>query len=230
MKKGFLMALMALAVSANASARVVNDDESNNFVIEDGELWDWTMHLGVGVNLVSDAPDGYSFAPFKSWDVRWTPFSFEYTPKNASQTYSIGLGFNWRNFGLKDNGTAFVKGGDVVGLGLFPAGTGSHYSSVHLLSLNVPLLFTQRINKNFAFSLGPVVNFNTGAWLKSDYKTGDVVTNLTTKKVGQRPVTVDIFAEFEAYGVGLFCKYAPMSVFKKDRGPEFKSFTVGLYF
>lgn len=226
-----LMALLAVAVSANAATTVAEDEKKTDVVLRDGETNDVLMHLAVGVNAVMDAPDGYSFAPFKSWDVQWTVFSYEYTPKNASQTYSVGLGLNWSNFGLKDNGTAFFKGaGDVVGLAAFPANTEDRFSSIHRLSLNIPLLFTQNFGKHFSVTLGPVVNFNTGCWLHNNYSVGDNSTDITTKKMKQNPVTVDVMGVFDIYGVGLYCKYSPMNVFKKDRGPEFKSLTLGLYF
>jgi len=70
-------------------------------------------------------------------------------------------------------------------------------------------------------------------------KVGDVTTlgaftvgtdNYQTKKIGQRVVTVDVMGIFDIYGIGLFCKYSPMDVFKEDRGPEFNSLTFGLYF
>ena len=69
-------------------------------------------------------------------------------------------------------------------------------------------------------------NSNTGIVLNDD----ETSTNIHTKSIGQRPVTVDILGVFNIYGVGVFCKYSPMSVFKSDRGPEFRSLTFGLYF
>lgn len=201
-----------------------------DLVLKDGENDKWTMHLGVGVNLVTGAPDAYEFAPFKSWDIQWTVVQYNYTPKNAKQTYSIGLGLNWRNYGLKDNGTAFLKAGDVVGLGAFPSNAGSRYSSVQTLAISVPLLFTQKVSKDVSITVGPIVNFNAGGWVKRSYEEGDNDIEVSTSKIGQNPVTVSAFGMVDIDGFGLFCKYSPMNVFKKDRGPEFNSFTLGFYF
>ena len=242
-----MMALMAACMTANAeeieNVNVVNDANEQaapandkkgktetDLVLKDGENDKWTMHLGVGVNLVTGAPDAYEFAPFKSWDIQWTVVQYNYTPKNAKQTYSIGLGLNWRNYGLKDNGTAFLKAGDVVGLGAFPSNAGSRYSSVQTLAISVPLLFTQKVSKDVSITVGPIVNFNAGGWVKRSYEEGDNDIEVSTSKIGQNPVTVSAFGMVDIDGFGLFCKYSPMNVFKKDRGPEFNSFTLGFYF
>lgn len=218
-----MMALLAVCMTANAQ-------EKRDITLKDGENDDWTMHIGIGVNLVTGVSDGYEFAPFKSWDIQWTVVQYNYTPKNAKQTYSIGLGLNWRNYGLKDNGTSFEKVGDVVGLGAFPNNAGSRYSSVQTLAINVPLLFTQKVSKDVSFTVGPIVNFNVGGWVKRNYEIGDNDYDISTCKIGQAPVTVSAFGMVDIDGFGIFCKYSPMKVFKKNRGPEFNSFTLGFYF
>lgn len=238
MKKMMLMALLAVSFSAYAATDGlglpgnVSDDKNgkNDLVLHEGDNDLVTMHLGVGVNVATDVPDGYSFAPFKSWDIQWTMLAYEWTPKNASQTYSVGIGLKWSNYGLKDKGMAFEKVDETTTLVPFPEGVSDRYSRVHTLSLNFPVLFKQDFGKHFSFTVGPVLNINTGAWLKSGYEVGDVDHDFTTKQIGQRKVTVDIFGALDIYGVEVFCRYAPMSVFKKDHGPEFKSLTFGLYF
>ena len=232
MKKLFLMVLLAVGLTTNAETFTSNEEESKSktdLTLKDGETTDWTMHFGVGVNIATGAPDGYEFAPFKSWDLQWTVAQIDYTPKGASQTYSAGLGLNWRNYGLKDNNTMLAKTGDVVGLVPFTGNDGSRSSRIHTMGINVPLFFTQKFSKDFSFSVGPVVNFNLGGWINNSWEVGDIEHKSSAKKIGLRPVTVDIMGVFDISGLGIFCKYSPMSVFKKDRGPEFRSITVGLY-
>ena len=63
------------------------------------------------------------------------------------------------------------------------------------------------------------------------YEQGDIETDQSTRKIGQRPFTVDLMGIVHfCKGGGIYFKYSPMSVLKKDKGPEFKSFAVGLYF
>ena len=249
MKKLLMMALLAVGMTANAEGTkdftnvnetngvTITDDNGDkdkgsktDIVLKEGECGNWTIHVGIGVNLVTGAPDAYEFAPFKSWDIQFTVVSYDYTPKGASQTYSIGLGLNWRNYGLKDNGTSLVKANNLVGLAPFPANAGSRYSSVQTLGINIPLLFTQKVSKSVSLSVGPIVNFNAWGWVNRDYELGDDDNSISTRKIGQRPVTVDVMGIVDIDGFGIFCKYSPMKVFKKDRGPEFNSVTLGLYF
>ena len=231
MKKLLILAFLAVGMTANAGNLFSRDkSDDNDLVLKKGRNSDVTMHLGVGVNVVTGAPEGYEFAPFKSWDFQWTVVQYDYKPKRGSQTYSIGLGLNWRSYGLKDNNTAFEKVNDVVGLGGFPNNAGSRHSHVRTLGINIPLLFTQSLGKDCSFSLGPVVNFKVGGWVKNDWEVGDQTIDVSTSKIGQRTFTVDALGILDFDGFGIFCKYSPMSVFKNDRGPEFKSITFGLYF
>ena len=227
MKKLLVLALLAVGMTAYAQS---SKDDKIDVMWHEGEEVDWTMHVGVGVNLVTGAPDNMEFAPFKSWDIQVTLVQMDYTPIGASQTYSIGAGLNWRNYRLKDENQAFVKNADIIGLGEFPANASSKSSSIKTLGINIPLLFTQRFSKDFSLTVGPVINFNAWGWAKCNYELGDTDFEMSTRKIGQRPVTVDVLGVADICGIGIFCKYSPMSVLKKERGPEFKSVTVGLYF
>ena len=102
MKKLLWMALLAVCMTANAQ-------DKKNVVLKEGKNDNWTMQVGVGLNFVTGAPGEYEFAPFKSWDIQWTVLQYNYKPKGTKQTYSIGLGLNWRNYGLKDNNTSFQR-------------------------------------------------------------------------------------------------------------------------
>lgn len=57
MKKLLLMALMAVCLTVNAQ-------DKKDVVLKDGENDNWTMQLGLGVNLVTGASGEYEFAPF----------------------------------------------------------------------------------------------------------------------------------------------------------------------
>lgn len=231
MKKLLFFVLLAVSASAHAVTLPADEEEAKkDIVLKKGDNSSWTMHFGLGVNVVTGAPDGYKFNAFRSWDIQLTIAQYEYKPKGAAQTYAAGIGLNWSNYGLKDNGTQFTKVGDVVTAGeYYPVDSEDQSSHVQTFAINVPLLFTQNFGKHFSVTLGPVVNFNVGGWVEHSYTLGDTHVESSTKKIGQRPVTVDVLGVFDIYGVGAFCKYSPMSVFKKDRGPEFKSLTFGLY-
>ena len=116
MKKLLLMALMAVAMTANAEDKneilVANDDEVTNEggikLTKDDDNDNWSMHFALGVNIPQKA-EGCSFAPFRSWELNWTVLQYDYTPKKSKTTLSAGLGFNWRTYTLSGHEDGFFK-------------------------------------------------------------------------------------------------------------------------
>ena len=188
------------------------------------------LDFGVGIPIVTNVPDGWGFSG-KSWEII-LGLRYKYTPKKALQTYSTGLWCNWSTYALKSN-YAFTKdANDVVVPGAFPANASDKYSAMRIFSLSVPFFFTQRFGRtsDFRFTLGPVVNFNVYGRLYNEYTIGDNEFNISTKGFQYRPVTLDIMAMLSWRQLSLFCKYSPMSVLESDKGPQFRSVSVGLFF
>ena len=107
MKKLLLLAFLTVGMTANAETVVNNDDDEqieNKGGIELGKGKDeddrWSMHLALGVDIPTGAPSGVEFAPFRSWEINWTVFQYDYTPGKSNTTLSAGLGLNWRNYTL----------------------------------------------------------------------------------------------------------------------------------
>ena len=243
MKKLLLMALLAAGLSANAAVLTDNDDETGTVGgVNLGEGVDendrWTMHVNVGVDVPTDVPSGLDFAPFRSWEIGVTVVQYDYTPKNWKTTFSAGLGFDWRNYTLKGHEKAFVKvpantlgnPNEFVNVAIADEKSDKRSSRIHTVSLSIPLMVKQRFNKNFAISVGAQLNWNFRAHLHNYFEQGDNEVSVDTKKIGHRPLTVDILGIVHIERFGLYCKYSPMSVMKKDRGPEFKSLAFGIYF
>lgn len=198
---------------------------------EECKVHDFKTHFSLGVNIGLGTPDGMSVKPFKSWDIAWTVLQYDYSPKNTLQTYSAGIGIGWHNYGIGSS-KMFVKDGNgVVAMTDYPANADSKYSRIHIFSISMPLLYKQKFDKKgkYSLSLGPVVNFNVLGHLTSGYKLGDVETGMTIKNIDYRPVTVDIMGVLYLDDIGIYARYTPMTIMKKDRGPEFRSLTLGLY-
>ncbi len=234
MKKLFLLAFLAVGMTANAETIVNHDDDEavDKSAIDMGQGKDendrWSMHVAVGVNIPIDTPDGVNFAPFRSWEFNWTVFQYDYTPKDWKTTFSAGLGFNWRRYTLKGHDKMFGKVDDWVWVHTPDQKMDDLSSNVHTTSLNVPLLVKQRFSKSFAISLGAQVNWNFWGRMRNYYEDGDNQFDITTKDIGHRPFTVDVLGIVHIGKIGVYCKYSPMSVLKKDRGPGFQSLAVGL--
>ena len=241
MKKLLLFVMLAVGMTAYAQDMDVKYvDTSNDGGVKLGQGADeddhWTMHFAVGVDIPVST-DGLDFAPFRSWDINFTVVQYDWTPKNSKTTLSAGLGLNWRNYTLSGHDKMFDKlsintsNDEVVTVHNRPGEYSELSSRVHTVGLSMPLLVKQRFGKNFAISLGAQLNWNYYARLNNEYEIGDHEIEDLTKKIGQRPITVDILGIVHvAKGLGIYCKYSPMSVFKKDKGPDFKSLSVGFYF
>lgn len=194
----------------------------------DNECWDFD--LGFGLPIATNVPSGMSFAPFKSYE--WIlGFRYKYTPQDALQTYSVGLWCNWRQYTLDTNMMFGKNANNVIDLYDYPTNASDKRSSIYVFGLSVPFLFTQKFGhkSHFKFTLGPVVNFNLYGRIHNKYSLGDDNIEIKTKGIEYRPVTVDIMGMFQYKGIGLYCKYSPMSVLKKDMGPDFRSISVGVF-
>lgn len=237
MKKLLLMALMAVAMTANAEDKneilVANDDEVTNEggikLTKDDDNDNWSMHFALGVNIPQKA-EGHSFAPFRSWELSWTVLQYDYTPKKSKTTLSAGLGFNWRTYTLSGHEDGFFKVVDFVGIGKTTEKYDNFSSNISTTAISMPLLIKQRFSKSFAISLGAQLNWNFYSRIHNYGEQGDNELDTYTKKIGQRPITVDVLGILHFGKLGVYCKYSPMSVLKKDRGVEFKSFAAGIYF
>lgn len=252
MKKILLLALLAVGMVANAEEKnenvVLNDadmvmlaidddnntSENNSDGIKLGDGKDsndrWSMHFYVGGIIPTGVPSDMRFSERYSGEINWTIIQYDYTPKNSKVTLSAGLGFNWHKYELYGHKDMFYKDGDVVKVGPAAPNMDDLWSDIHTTSLSMPLLAKYSFSKNFAISLGGQLNWNYYGRLRTSYEHNDSDTDIYTKKIGQRPFSVDILGIIHLWDLGVYCKYSPMSVLKKDRGPEFQSVTIGLRF
>lgn len=196
----------------------------------------WDFDLGVGYPIATNVPNGMSFAPFKSYE--WIlGVRYKYTPKKALQSYSVGLWCDWRKYTLDTNKLFDKDANNVIGLYDYPTNADDKRSGIYIFSLSVPFLFTQKLGKNSDWKLtaGPVVNFNLYGRIDNEFSLGDYENNIKIKNVDYRPVTVDIMFMAQYRHVGIYCKYSPMSVLKKNstngvENPQFQSISVGVFF
>lgn len=205
-----------------------------NVVDVDGS--DWDLDLGFGLPIATNVPNGMSFAPLKSWE--WIlGIRYKYTPKKALQTYSVGLWCDWRKYTLDTNKLFDKDANNVIGLYDYPTNADNKRSGIYIFSLSVPFLFTQKFGQksDWKYTMGPVVNFNLYGRIDNEYSLGDYENNIKVKNIDYRPVTVDIMFMAQYRHLGIYCKYSPMSVLKKNsangvENPQFQSISVGVFF
>jgi hypothetical protein len=207
----------------------------------------WVIDLGIGWSAPTNTPKGHGFAVFRSDEV-FVGLRYCYTPTGALQTYSAGLWCNWRTYELPHSGKGYMykTKDDVVTFGNYVADGKDNYSDVRshirIFSLSVPFLFTQKFGKKSksSFSVGPVVNFNLRGRINNEWKNGDDYVEVSTKGFDYNVVTVDFMGILKSGGIGLYFKYSPMSVLKKNsvtaadgtiiENPQFKALSFGLFF
>ena len=189
-----------------------------------------TMHLGVGGCTALGSPEEMDVSMNHSFEIFWTIAQWGYTPKNSRSTWSVGFGIGWRNYRMNGN-MRFQKTADnnvivspYAGENVVPK-----FSRVKVFSLQMPLLYRYKFSKNFAFSVGPVLNLNTHSSLKTRYKMDGQKHKDKANDARVNPVSVDFMGIIDTPFIELYLKYSPCNVLKTDYAPKFQSLSVGIY-
>lgn len=229
-----VMALSVQALERRDTIVIVNGDTVKNTTkqraydkYKKADFLDFDLALGF--SAPTGAPDGLGFAPFRSTE--WTiGLRYKYTPKKALQTYSVGLWAKWSSYALSKDKMFVMDDSHVVGVGAFPDKSSSKRSAINIFSLSVPFLFTQKFGHKscWSFTLGPVVNFNLKGRINNEYTVGDYENDIYVKGIEYRPVTIDLMGMVTYKKVSAYFKYSPMSVLKKDMGPQFHALSFGV--
>ena len=182
--------------------------------------------LMIGFTAPTHTDSGTDFSTFRSWEfaIPFIEASFFFDKKHRNAV-ALQTFFNWRNYRMTGD-TRFVKNerGNVE-LASYPEGAKPKFSRVKVFSLSGALLYSYSY-KHWGFSLGPVINFNTYASIKTRYSIDGGKYKDVDKHINQRKVTFDIMGVFETPGIDLYLKYSPNDVLKD--GVKFRSLTFGL--
>lgn len=202
------------------------------FNLSDGHPVKWeivTRGLSLGWVTPVEASPWFDPSMGHSIELSWLMvMGIEMTYRSFS--VSAGLGVEGRNFVTKGS-RYFLKNPDGrISLEPYADNMAERRSRINVFSLEVPVLCTLKFgNKNYwGVTTGPVVNFNTSANIKTQYKIGDEEYSVKTNGIGQRPVTVDVLLSLHYRGIGLYARYSPMNVLKTASDMEFGAFSTGI--
>ncbi len=192
--------------------------------------WDCiSSGLSLGwINTLNAVPD-FDASMWKSNELSWLVVlgvSMNY----RSTSVTSGLGIRWQNFVTKGD-HYFKKNEDGrISLAAYGEGTTHHRSRIKVFSLQIPLLYGVSFgrHRNLLMNFGPILNFNTGGSIKTQYHDGNEEYSIKTRKIGQRPVTVDLYGVVRFKSVGWYVRYSPMNVLSDKTGLEFNSVSTGL--
>lgn len=182
--------------------------------------------LMIGFTAPTHTDSGTDFSTFRSWEfaIPFIEASFFFDKKHRNAV-ALQTFFNWRNYRMTGD-MRFVKNeSGNVELASYPEGAKPKFSRVKVFSLSGALLYSYSY-KHWGFSLGPVINFNTYASIKTRYSIDGGKYKDVDKHINQRKVTFDIMGVFETPGIDLYLKYSPNDVLKD--GVKFRSLTFGL--
>jgi len=175
-----------------------------------------------------DAPAGMDVNMASSYEIAMDHIlGLAVRPWRNGTSFLLGVGVQWKQYRMTGL-TRFEKQGDFINLTGYPEGATDRYSRLKVFSITMPLLFRQKIGKMFNFVIGPELNFNTRASLRTKYELDGKEIVDKAKGVHQQKVTVDLMAAFLCQSVGVYVKYSPTDIFDSAYAPKFKHLSVGL--
>ncbi|EGK01344.1 hypothetical protein [Dysgonomonas gadei] len=208
---------------------VMYDGSSYNFIFS----WKKKKHLsphwtGIGMGFMNydDIPNG-NLKMSTSHNFTVNIIDFHKQIKNSNWLLVSGIGSEWSRYHFDDNSALTKKDGITV---FEPAPEGVNYKATQLIAyyVTIPLLLEYQTS-NFHIS-GGVVGF-LKYYSKSQVKFKD---DEGTHKVsmGQdlniRPIDMRFRLQMGINNVGVYGYYAPFSMFSKDKGPDLKTYTIGI--
>ena len=217
--------LVAAALVLSAPKAAAQDDSK----IMIGSNVEYNMGIGFGIDFMSGLPDEYDWAG-KAWGL---DFSFNFAEfywgglSNTHQFY-LTLGLENKSFRLRDDTQFNLLDKHLVPV-VFPDADDMKMSALRVFSWNVGMGYRYVASDDFAFSLGPIVNFNTGSRIKNKWYDADGKKQKEKIKWGkQELITIEFMAKLEYHGIGLYVKYNPFPLFQEEFGPKATTWSVGL--
>lgn len=188
-----------------------------------------TKGWGMGWITPLNAPKGMDISMWKSNEFSWL-MALGIQMRRHNHTLSFGLGLNWQNF--VTNGSRYfdkTADGNII-MTPYNEGSSKKSSRIQVFSLQLPVLYGFRFgHKNrLGFNIGPTINFNTAASIKTQYRFGGKEYSVKTNNINQVPVTVDALATINYRIIGLYFRYSPMDKLRSKTELGFGSFSTGL--
>ena len=157
-------------------------------------------------------------------------FNWRFQPTRNTH-FTLGFGVDWRNYRMKGD-RRFLKDGDNLLIAPYPDDADINFSRIKVFSMTLELMLKQRIYKGIYLHVGPVINFNTHASIKTRYSVGSGKDKErfkeTSSDICQNPITVDFKGQLNFKNIGFYFKYSPTNTLDTDWGPEFKSISTGI--
>ncbi|MBQ8874783.1 MAG: hypothetical protein IJY60_05700, partial [Bacteroides sp.] len=160
--------------------------------------------FGFGMVNAIDAPDDMNVDMGASYELMWdNMLKLNYYVVPNTTSISMGFGMTWRNYRMTGR-TRFIQKGDNLLLGSYPEGAEIKFSRLKVFSLTVPFMINQSLGRNVVLSVGPVINFNTHASLKTRYALNGEKVKEKSNDIHHSKMTIDLMAKLRFKSIGVY--------------------------
>lgn len=186
----------------------------------------WT---GLGMGFMNYDSDKIPYGSLKmSTSHNFTVNLFDFHKQLSNNWLLVsGLGTEWSRYHFDENAALTKRDGQTF---FEPAPDGINYKSTKLLAyyITVPLLLEYQTG-DFHISGGPVAFFKYYSKSQVKYYTdGEKFVQNKGRDLNIRTVDLRLRLQVGFNDVAIYGYYAPFSMFEKDKGPELRTYTIGL--
>ena len=188
----------------------------------------WNIYSGEFLLGWVNAPRAHEVNMGRSLELAWLNVAGVKYNTGHGLRITAGVGIDWRNYRL-DEGMCFQEEGENISIAPLPEQAKGGRSRLKVFSITLPVLLRQRIVDKVDIFAGPVLNFNVHGSIKTTYKLNDEKVSVSSTRVHQVPVTVDVMGGIKWSCVGAYVRYSPCHVLKTEHAPEFTSLSAGIF-
>lgn len=194
--------------------------------------------LGFGFCAAPGATGAAGIEPGKSFEISWLNILAVQARNRYGNTFSLGVGINWRNYRTTLDNRFIVNDGQV-GIEDYPEGVEPRLSRIKIFSVQFPLLYRQHLpfglfgpnRDKLSIVFGPIFNLNSHASVLSAWREGDVKSKYKVNGINVRPFTIDLFASLHIWDFcSLYVRYSPYHALTGHNQLNFHQLSTGLLF
>ncbi len=165
-------------------------------------------------------------------ELYWQPVAIVQCFEKTRMAIITGLGLTWRNYHIGNNNHLAVADG-VLKCETAPEGINYQFSRLRAMEVTLPLKYKWQPSelRGFHFSVGGLFGVNVFTSYKVKYRDPDTnkkIKDVLGKNYQLNPFSFSGIIQVGYEDWGVFCKYTPTSVFKKSKGPNVQTLTVGM--
>lgn len=221
--------------STSTEGKIKSWIRNRNFINHDQPRHSyWGVSLDgvcIGLNRAVGQGDPGPLQWSKSFEICWMS-CFNVYYKTGYSKFSLGLGFDWRNYRITTSDPCLKANPDGgISISSCPDNYNSKFSRLKVFSLQLPLLYEFNFPKStLGIKAGPICCFNTYASLKNVWEDtyGNRIEEFT-KEIDPRRFTLDFFAALTIDRcIGIYARYSPMKVMENHSSFNFHPLTIGV--